>query len=222
MGLAIADKLTQAGHRVVLVGDNVNANICSDGATDMIPLTWGELDAAGLAKSVDDLVGRVRKVDILVFATDAPRTGRHGATPVESLQSSDWNAVVLENLTAAFLVVKAYIPRMQKQRWGRVVFVVPEEVRARPNGAGAHFIAAKAGLIGLARTLVHEVGPDQVTVNCVAAGSASGDHKRGGRHASLQPPTTIDAAEAVAFLVSEGASFITGTTLDVNGGRTML
>jgi NAD(P)-dependent dehydrogenase (short-subunit alcohol dehydrogenase family) len=70
--------------------------------------------------------------------------------------------------------------------------------------------------------LVHELGPDQVTVNCVAAGLASGGGDRGGRSVTARQPEALDAAEAVVFLASEGASFITGTTLDVNGGRTML
>lgn len=218
MGLSIADRLVRAGHDVVLVGDN----------GDAVTLPWNlsGLDAAGVARSVKDLIVHVPKADILVIATNAPGETSGTSTQIEFLKSSDWNSVVLANLTAAFLVVKAYISDMQKQRWGRVIFVVPEEIRARPDGANAPFIASKAGLVGLARTLVHELGPDQVTVNCVASGMgpsrSPADIDREGPHVTARPPGPADAAEAVAFFASEGAAFITGMTLDVNGGRAML
>jgi 3-oxoacyl-[acyl-carrier protein] reductase len=226
MGLSIATRLTNAGHDVFLVGENIDPGLCDEGAPVTFRLTWRGLDADGVARSVESLIERVPHADVLVIAADAFGASDHGPTRVESLATSEWNSVVLENLTAPFLVVKAYASGMQKQRWGRVLFVIPEEVRARPDGAGAHSIASKAGLIGLARTLVHELGPDQVTVNCVSSGADSSRPAAGVNrecpHVTLRQAEAIDAAEAVAFLASEGASFITGMTLDVNGGRSML
>ena len=139
-----------------------------------------------------------------------------------------WNSVLAVNVTGAFLLCREATPAMQEKGWGRVVNISSQAARTRADIAGAAYAASKSAMIGLSRVLASEVGRSGVTVNCIAPGRiespmqavAGADATR--EYVSRIPVgrigTAADIAATVAFLASEEAGFITGATLDVNGG----
>jgi 3-oxoacyl-[acyl-carrier protein] reductase len=146
------------------------------------------------------------------------------------MKDEDWDAVIDTNLSAVFRLTRGVLRGMIKARGGRIVNIT-SVVGSAGNAGQANYAAAKAGVAGMTRALAKEVGSRGITVNCVAPGFIDTDMTK-----SLSP-TQIDAltgqiplgrlgkpediAAAVAFLVSPEASYVTGTTLHVNGGMYM-
>ena len=136
------------------------------------------------------------------------------------------------NFTGSFLMCKACIPAMRARKWGRIVNMASQAARTRSDATNPHYATSKAALIGFSRSLALEVAGDGITVNCVAPGrirtemtarmGEAADRAYAARSAVGRVGEPGDIAAAVAFLASERASFITGTTLDVNGGASML
>ncbi len=146
------------------------------------------------------------------------------------MKDEDWDEVVLTNMTAVFRLSRAVIRTMMKARWGRIINIT-SVVGESGNAGQANYAAAKAGVAGMSRALARELGSRNITVNCVAPGFIETDMTR-----SLEESQTAallgqiplgrlgaasDIAHAVAFLASPHAGYITGTTLDVNGGMYM-
>ena len=158
-----------------------------------------------------------------------------GIAPValESLDEALWDGVVALNMKAAMLCSRSVITGMKEAGWGRIVNMSSIAGRGRGEQASIPYAAAKAGILGFTRQLASEVGPCGVTVNAVAPGAVmsgrvvsrweerSEEERR--RMTAAIPLRRIgrpeEIAKAVLFLASEDASYITGTTLDVNGGR---
>lgn len=143
------------------------------------------------------------------------------------MSAADWQQVLEVNLTGLYRVTRPLLRAMMRTRWGRIVNV--SSVVARMGNAGqANYAAAKAGLEGFTRALAQEVGSRDITVNAVAPGFVDTDmtaalpdyHKQGlvARTALGRMGTVEDVAAAVAFLAGDGASYITGEVLHVNGG----
>jgi 3-oxoacyl-[acyl-carrier protein] reductase len=146
------------------------------------------------------------------------------------MKDEDWDAVLDTNLKAAYRLSKAVLRGMMKARFGRIINV-GSVVGSTGNPGQVNYVAAKAGLAGFTRALAQEVGSRNITVNCVAPGFIDTDMTRGlaeeqkarlleriplGRLGSPE-----DIAEAVAYLASDSAAYVTGTTLHVNGGLFM-
>lgn len=146
------------------------------------------------------------------------------------MKRKDWDDVLMTNLTGAFLMTQAVMSQMVKSRWGRIINIT--SVVGETGQAGqANYAASKAGLIGLTKSLARELASRTITVNAVAPGfietamtSVLTDEQKASN--ALYIPlgrvgTDVEVAHAVAFLASEEAGYITGHTLDVNGGMHM-
>jgi 3-oxoacyl-[acyl-carrier protein] reductase len=146
------------------------------------------------------------------------------------MKPDDWNLVIQVNLTGAFLAIQQALPVMMKERWGRIVNIA-SVVGETGNAGQANYVASKAGLIGLTKTVAQEMGSRGVTVNAVAPGFVDTDmtavlgaelkEKMLATIPLKRMGTPEDIAAAVRFLCSEEAGYITGHVLNVNGGMYM-
>ena len=146
------------------------------------------------------------------------------------MKDDDWNSVLDTNLSANFRITKACLRRMMKERNGRIISIT-SVVGLMGNAGQANYAAAKAGVIGLTKSLARELASRNITVNAVAPGFIDTDMTRNlpeeQKSALLQqiPAGRLgspeDVAEAVLYLASPGAAYVTGQTLSVNGGMLM-
>jgi 3-oxoacyl-[acyl-carrier protein] reductase len=146
------------------------------------------------------------------------------------MKDEDWDAVIDTNLKAVFRLSRAVMRPMMKQRHGRIINIT-SVVGASGNPGQANYAAAKAGVAGMTRALARELGSRNITVNCVAPGFIDTDMTRAlseEQHAALKAQIPLgrlgqpqDIADAVAFLASPQAGYITGQELHVNGGMFM-
>jgi 3-oxoacyl-[acyl-carrier protein] reductase len=170
-------------------------------------------------------IAQLGKIDILVNNAGITRDQL-----VMRMKRADWDAVLNTNLTSAYLCSQQAIGSMLKQRWGRIINVT--SVFGQMGQAGqANYAASKAGLIGLTMAVAREVGSRNITCNAVAPGfietaMTSGFSEDFKQNALKAIPlgrvgTPEDVANAVAFLASDEASYITGHVLSINGGMLM-
>jgi len=230
IGRACAVELARRGAAVALAARNeaklaeVAAEIEAAGgsaAAFALDVASEESIKAG-AKAVLERFG---KVEILVNNAGITRDGL-----MLRMKRADWDDVLGTNLTGAFLLTQALLGPMLRNRWGRIINL--SSVVGRAGQAGqANYAASKAGLIGLTRSMAREFASRGITVNAVAPGyietpmTAVLDEKQ--RAAMLEQiplgraGTDAEIAQAVAFLASDAAAYITGHVLDVNGGMFM-
>lgn len=147
------------------------------------------------------------------------------------MKSDQWDSVIDTNLTAVYRLSKTCLKSMLKARWGRIISIT-SVVGVTGNPGQSNYSAAKAGMIGLSKSLAHEVAAYGVTVNTVAPGFIDTDMTRGltdkqqemisARIPMKRVGLPNEVAAAVAFLASNKAAYITGQTLHVNGGMCMI
>ena len=147
------------------------------------------------------------------------------------MKDEDWNAVIDVNLTAGFRLARAAMRGMMKKRWGRIVNIT-SVVGVTGNPGQANYVASKAGVIGLTKSLAQELASRNVTVNAVAPGFIAtpmtdvlnDKQKEGilGRVPAGRLGSPDEIAAAVLYLVSNEAGYVTGQTLHVNGGMAMI
>jgi 3-oxoacyl-[acyl-carrier protein] reductase len=147
------------------------------------------------------------------------------------MKDEEWDQVIAVNLTAAFRLSRAVLRNMMKKRWGRIVSIT-SVVGVTGNPGQGNYAAAKAGIIGMSKSLAAEVASRNITVNCVAPGfivspmtdALSGDQKSAllGRIPAGRMGTPNEIGAAVVYLASEEAGYVTGQTLHVNGGMAMI
>lgn len=234
LGRAIARELAQAGARVGLL--DVDAAAVERQAEELRTLGVATLALPGDVsdeRQVEDAMGRVASalgpVDALV--NNAGLAAARAS--VVDVPLDEWQRVLATNLTAVFLCSRAVAPAMRERRSGRIVNISSLAGRSVSTLMGCHYTAAKAGVLGLTRHLARELAPYGVTVNAVCPGVVDTPmiHRE---HTSEQlraieehiPVGRIAAPEEVAhvvrFLVSGESAYITGASLDVNGGLLMI
>ncbi|MBX3454117.1 3-oxoacyl-[acyl-carrier-protein] reductase [Ferrovibrio sp.] len=184
----------------------------------------------GDAAAVDALIGQAEaamgQVDILVNNAGITRDGL-----AMRMKDEDWQAVLDVNLTAAFRLSRASLKGMMKRRWGRIVNIT-SVVGTTGNPGQLNYAAAKAGLVGLSKSLAQEVASRNITVNCVAPGfieTAMTDVLNEQQKTAIMAKIPaqrlgqgLEVAAAVAYLASTEAAYVTGQTLHVNGGMAMI
>jgi 3-oxoacyl-[acyl-carrier protein] reductase len=186
---------------------------------------------------VEKLAARAGTPDFLINAAGGPAapTKRNtlppipGAVSLEDLQEKDWNSVIAANLTTAFLVCREFAPRMKARKFGRIVNFASIAARRGSDRVGVHYAAAKGGIIALTKTLALELGPHNITVNAIAPGFIRTPRiaEAGWGNASAAFIESLplkragkpdDIAGVVATLCSEAGGYVSGATIDVNGG----
>jgi 3-oxoacyl-[acyl-carrier protein] reductase len=229
IGRAIAQELAAAGATLALADMNeaklaeTAAELTATGAAAAFPMNVSSRESieAG-AKAILDKFG---KVEILVNNAGITRDNL-----MLRMKRADWDSVIGINLTGAFLLTQALLGPMLKNRWGRIVNIA--SVVGRTGQAGqVNYASSKAGLIGFTRSLAREVASRGITVNAVAPGyietpmtAVLNEQQNAAMMATIplgRRGTPKDVAQAVKFLASDAASYITGHVLDVNGGMFM-
>jgi NAD(P)-dependent dehydrogenase (short-subunit alcohol dehydrogenase family) len=189
----------------------------------------GDVSRAAVARGlVAEAQRRFERLDILVNNAGMVRN-----SGLEAISEEEWDLVLDVNLKSAFICSQAAIPALKASGRGRIVNVSSSAGKSTSTLGGAHYTAAKAGLLGLTRHFARELGPFKVTVNAVCPGlmdtpltRAFTDEPARRRYAQSFPlrrlGTEEDEAELVCFLCSDRAAYITGASVDINGGDLMI
>ena len=221
IGHAIAEELGRLGAQVV-------GTSTSEAGAAKVPGIGRVLDVKNAAQC-DALVEGLQKElgDIAILVNNAGITRDNLAL---RMKDADWDEVLDTNLRAVFRLSRAVMRGMMKARWGRIVNIT-SVVGAAGNPGQANYAAAKAGVVGMTKSLARELGSRNITVNCVAPGfidtdmtRALSDEQRSALLAQIplgRLGSAADVAAAVVYLVSPGGGYVTGSVLHVNGGMYM-
>jgi 3-oxoacyl-[acyl-carrier protein] reductase len=228
IGAAIAEALHAAGATVALSG--TRAQVLAEEKAKLGERAESFVCDLSDRASVDALIPAVEaalgRVDILVNNAGITRDNLF-----MRMKDDEWDKVIEVNLTSGFRLARAAVKGMMKRRFGRIVGIT-SVVGVTGNGGQGNYAAAKAGMIGMSKSLAQEVASRGITVNCIAPGfietpmtDALTDKQKEGILASVPAGRLGRAAEiaaSVVFLASDEAAYTTGQTLHVNGGMAMI
>ena len=229
IGFATAEALARGGHRVALTSTTDRIH---DRARTLAASGWratGHVADLTDPSQVQALIAAVGPIDVLVNNAGMAVLGALDAqVPLEHMTLELWQTALTRNLTTAFLVTRACLPRMVATGWGRIVNVSSTTGAVAGVASDSAYAAAKAGLLGMTRSLCLEVARNGITVNAVApgwitTGSQTDAERRAGEASPLgRSGTPQEVAAAIAFLCSAEASYVTGQLLVVDGGNSMV
>ena len=219
IGRAIAEALAASGHSVIGV--------------DVIDQDPGPLASViradlALADTGERLAAEVGRVDVLVN-----NAAILVEKPIEETSVEEFDLTIAVNLRAPFLLSRAFGAGMRERGWGRIINISSSAGRMVSTLGGAHYTASKAGLLGLTRASAKELGKFGITVNAICPGMIDTELTRENADdellqrlaASYPVPrlgTALEVADLICFAASEAAGYITGASLDINGGDLMM
>lgn len=225
IGLAIADLMAQAGYEVIIhaftssnSAESLATKITKRGGRATVII--GDL---GSSDAVDQMMNNCPPVDILINNAAVAQE-----KPFESISGSDFDHVLAVNLRAPFLLIQRVLPHMISQSWGRIVNI--SSIGGQWGGVNQiHYASAKAGLIGLTRSIAKTYGRVGITSNAIAPGLVATDMSAdelsrpdGQLKLETIPVGRVchpsEVASAALYLVSDEAAYVTGQTLNLNGG----
>ena len=242
MGSAISKTFAKEGAAVVLADMNFDrakevAREINETGGKALAVATNVLKSAEVERMVETTVREFGKVSILIN-----HAGEGGGKPIEEMTEEWWDFVIGVNLKGTYLCTRAAVPHMKKERWGRIVSTVSKGGFRVSNGVMGltAYAAAKQGMVGFSRALAMELGPWNITLNCIAPGFVAGsgmiDPSTGKVHVPtpeqqvastknagqiVQPLRYASVEEAVGafmYFVGPAAERITGTTMHLNGG----
>jgi len=231
LGLAIARGLAQAGARVALTDIDVDgaeaaARTLRGEGHETMALKLDVRDEADLQRGFDAAAASFGGIDILV--------NNAAVTPHRSLweiTTAEWDEVMAVNLRGCFFGCRIAAKHMRERGWGRILNLSSLAGQQTTSVTGAHYAASKAGLFALTRSFAQELAPHGVTVNAISPAAIRGpsldelDEASQRRFLATLPVGRFgdeaEVAAAAIYLASDAAGFVTGTTLDLNGGRLM-
>ncbi|MEZ5878493.1 MAG: 3-oxoacyl-[acyl-carrier-protein] reductase [Tepidamorphaceae bacterium] len=228
IGGAIARALHAQGATVAVTGTREDAlNALKDELGDRVhPLVCNLTDMEAVDGLIDRADEAMGQVDILVNNAGITRDNLF-----LRMKDEEWDSVIQVNLTATFHLTRAAVARMMRRRQGRIINIT-SVVGTIGNPGQGNYCAAKAGIVGMSKSLAYEVASRNITVNCIAPGFIAtamtdvlNDKQRDGilsRVPAGRLGTADEVATAALYLASDAASYVTGQTLHVNGGMAMV
>ena len=229
IGFATAAALGRAGYRLALTSTTarIHERVQALAAAGLV--ARGHVADLTEPAQVAQLLAEVGRVDVLVNNAGMAVLGAIDAQqPLERMSLELWHTVLGRNLTTAFLVTRACLPGMIAGGWGRIVNVSSTTGAVAGVAGDSAYAAAKAALLGMTRSLCLEVARQGITVNAVAPGwIATGSQTPAEQRAGAASPlgrsgTAAEVAAAIDFLCSDGASYVTGQLLVVDGGNSVI
>jgi 3-oxoacyl-[acyl-carrier protein] reductase len=227
IGQVTAEHFAKEGARLAICDVNTEAGEATAKALGP-EASFRQVDvanSASVSEWVDAVMDQYGQIDVLVNNAGITRDGL-----IMRMKEEDWDAVLNVNLKSAFNCIKSVSKIMVKQRAGRIINLA-SVVGVMGNPGQANYVASKAGMIGLTKTVAKELGTRGITVNAVAPGFIETDMtavlSEKARQAMLsiiplqRAGTPQDVADAIAFLASDGAAYITGQVIHVTGGMYM-
>jgi 3-oxoacyl-[acyl-carrier protein] reductase len=227
IGRACALSLAEAGARVAVAARNMEqlealAQELRSHGREAFPVSIDLANPESIKEAISKTAKDFGPIAILVNNAGITKDGL-----ALRMKKEDWDTVISTNLTGAFLTIQQVLQGMMRERWGRIINI-SSVVGEMGNAGQANYVASKAGLIGLTKSIAQEMGSRNITVNAVAPGFVETDMTHGltqelkDKMLANIPLKRIgrpeDIAAAVRFLASEEAGYITGHVLDVNGG----
>lgn len=233
IGRTFAKAFAMAGARVVIAELNenkaaaVSEEIMKAGG-EAFAVTTDVADEASVKEMIEVVEDEYNRIDVLInnagiFSTLEMR-------PFDQIPLDEWEQVLRVNLTGPFLCARAVLPAMRRAKWGRIINMASGAVRlGRPNYL--HYIASKAALAGMSLSMARELGADGITVNAILPGATFTEIERKTvtpaqkeRIVAMQciprPETPEDLVGAALFLASDASAFVTGQTINLDGGVT--
>jgi 3-oxoacyl-[acyl-carrier protein] reductase len=230
LGRAAAERLHELGASVAVnARDLTRAEAVTKPLGERALAVAGDVAAEGEPqRMIDAVVKRFGRIDILVN-----NAAYAHSTRFEQLTADEWRKALEVNMTAPFLLTRAALPHMKAQKYGRIVNISSLAGKTVSTLGGAHYTASKAGLNGFTRAAAKELGQFGVTVNAICPGMIdteltrehASDEKLVALAAAYPVPrlgTAREVADLICFVASEGAGYVTGTSIDINGGDLML